>query len=280
MPPLRLQTQKGSEHTIQMCEIDQSNERKIIMKIERVHTNHDKNTWKKEDRVVDYLSKQLTNDQLSNHFCFWEVDMTMPPELDAKDFVETFKIHGKKVDQGRYIPRISKFAGHDLEHVLYSKSVCRNCVVDREDIKTRGNMLITGEHAKRMIKHMAIGCKMLRDVGINHNDLALRNFIIHPTQEELKQNTLTESLPRIIDFGLSTFISEDDFSTVDITQDFKDLFTSCRHKLSMLMTLEGHKCWLHEAIVEKDRASCEELINILENPPDSFSLDDMIQLCN
>jgi len=244
---------------------------KVLMKIERVSKEKRiwTNTWEAEDKIFIHLSNMVSKETLSKYFCFWTKDVDSPDNLHSSGFAHTFLPH--KIIEGEYVARTAPYSGINLEDLLDTGPECTGCVTKEGSIRQKKFMFrMTEDHARRIIRHIARACIILRDNNVSHGDLALRNILINPSESELQEGVLCTSLPLVIDFGLGEVDAE---GGDRITEDFLDLFTCCIHKFAREST-----CWLRHAIIAEDVQSAEVWITKLETQGDQITLENVEDL--
>jgi hypothetical protein len=195
----------------------------------------------KEDAVATYIIEHKM-DPTNTRFGLWQkiredvfVQWQKTPvrATITKDEIKRFA-PGATPRLDTYDVRVCPYQGKDLERLLDINGTCRSCVSDVPN----GAMRLAAEHVPRFIKHLLESVHILDKAGIRHNDLRLANILINPTSEESKEGVIRTSLPRIIDFGESTF------STVSNASDIVGLFTTCKHGLRWRDVSEDEPSWL------------------------------------
>jgi serine/threonine protein kinase len=176
----------------------------------------------------------------------------IPCELQTKEFVSI---------EGPY-------RGVDLYRLLKLPDRCRCCRSSHSS--EPNNMKISVRHLRRFTEHIFMGVLMLGRIRVSHNDLRLCNILLDPTPREISEGLITESLPRIADFGMSKVVDTPEIATGDLVT----FFASCKHGYSLPGAEGEHptisRCWLKDAVAfelegDKRKAeSCREYITMFE----------------
>ncbi len=163
----------------------------------------------------------------------------LPPEAAALFAKET------KVEK-----RMADFAGVDLQRLLARTSACRDCGADHG--RHEPMLRILPAHAFRMLMHVHETVELLRGIDMDQGDLVPANLLVQPTEAEWKAGVLSESLPKLIDFGLAT-VREKGLVAEHTPRVLVDLVSSCRHGMRPLQRVrhrwpKDEWSWLAEAV--------------------------------
>lgn len=221
---------------------------------------------RKDRRVVQEGDRfiKLTADNKEFVICDAIVEKKLDPEgnryvlwEEMKSFPASYGSHLQAIGGIGFV-RSSPHSGINLSRLLHSDRKCKNC---QRDETSPGQYRIAAEHVPRFIRHLLESVLILNKNGVHHSDLSLENIVVKPTETEEKEGVLRTSLPKIIDFGLSSLSS--------VKDDVAGLFNGCRHGL-MFLEREGlhggvknEPNWIIEATLPSERESITPLLNMV-----------------
>jgi len=202
-----------------------------------------------EDAMRDRIVK-MVDAKDRNRFVFWRTPKNCKvsaksdelPSEAAKLFAQDAKIEKRTAD----------YAGVDMLRLLTRTSSCKDC---GEHIVTNDKTLrILPAHVFRILMHLHETVEVLRGMDMVHGDLSPANLLIQPTEAEWKTGALSESLPKLIDFGLAN-VRDKGVSPNHTPSILVDCLSSCRHGMRPLQRVrhrwpKDEWCWLAEAATE------------------------------
>jgi len=242
-----------------------------LVKVERCDTTKKVTA---EDRVRNRIS-DLKLDPSGERFVFWED--TLPEHLvDASQLKQLFPKITQAWKPGSFQLRTARNAGFDLDRLLRYDEVkmCPSCEALVIDANTQPErMYMSAEYALKFLEYLLSSLILLSDNGIQHDDLRLANFVVSPSESELKDKILRTSLPRMIDFGISIIYDDLDKAKRFNTIDLMGMFVACIHGLRRLERKmnendevdEVH--WFAMAVLPEERASIQEVLDMFNSFP-------------
>ena len=109
-----------------------------------------------------------------------------------------------------------------VRHVILSLKMNSN---------TQLKYTIHASHLKRFFDYLGESLNILSRHNVRHDDIALRNILVSPTEEEKHAKCLTSTLPILIDFEHASCNSTNSYA--ENMRDFCDLFACCFHTIDI-----------------------------------------------
>lgn len=219
-------------------------------------------------RIDDEAGQRVQERKLDvdkKYFAFWQkLDSRQEFSICFSKLSEIVNVklpYGPGLNDGDKLAfRVTEHKGTSLYHLFGRPAITHKC--DQPNLDERPPILrISLEHAVRFVRHLLEGLVILSDNKIQHGDLWLPNILVKPSDKELKEQVLTETLPVLIDFDLGSTDPEfnvDKWQTIN----WSNFMNTCR-----VCRFEVETCWLEHCMVKSDLETprAQELIRVLKD---------------